>query len=458
MVQSIEDVRRRHQGSSGVRVPPHNLQAEESLLGAMLLSGDAIAACTEVRLSSEDFYKPAHGHVFAAVSGLYARGVPADPVTVADELRRDGLLEAIGGPATLISLQAGTPSIGNASRYARIVEEHALLRRLIRAGGDVCELGYSLPSDVTEAVDRAEALLFDVAQNRVTQSISPLVDVLSRQLDHLEALAERGQQITGVPTGYMDLDRRLAGLQPSNLVVIGGRPGMGKTSLALGIASHAAMEVGAKVLVFSLEMSERELGQRLLAAEARVDSTRLRNGDLSGNDWTKLSQAVGRLSDAPISIDDNPHLTVMELRAKARRHKSAHGLDLIIIDYLQLMAGRAGAENRTLEVSEVSRGLKLLARELDVPVVALSQLSRGLESRADKRPMLSDLRDSGGIEQDSDVVIFCYRDEFYNAESPDRGTAELIVAKQRNGPTGTSRVAFLNHYARFVNMATGSSI
>ena len=455
MVQSIDDVRRRHQGSSGARVPPHNLQAEESLLGAMLLSGDAIAATTEVRLSSEDFYKPAHGHIYAAVSGLYARGLPADPVTVADELRRDGLLEAIDGPATLISLQAGTPAIGNASRYARIVEEHALLRRLIRAGGDVCELGYSLPSDVTEAVDRAESLLFNVAQNRVTQSISPLVDVLSRQLDHLEALVERGQQITGVPTGYVDLDRQLAGLQPSNLIIIGGRPGMGKTSLALGIASHAAMEVGAKVLVFSLEMSERELGQRLLAAEARVDSTRLRNGDLSGTDWNKLSQAVGRLSNAPISIDDDPHLTVMELRAKARRHKSAHGLDLIIIDYLQLMAGRPGAENRTLEVSEVSRGLKLLARELDVPVVALSQLSRGLESRADKRPMLSDLRDSGGIEQDSDVVIFCYRDEFYNQESSDNGTAELIVAKQRNGPTGTSRLAFLSHYARFVNMAKG---
>ena len=453
MVSSIDDVRRRQQGSSGARVPPHNLAAEESLLGAMLLSGDAIAAAAEVRLGAEDFYKPAHGHVFAALGAIYARGDAADPVTVAEELHRAGNLETIGGPATLISLQAGTPSIGNAARYARIVEEHALLRRLIRAGGDVCELGYSLPTDVTEAVDRAEALLFDVAQNRVTQSISPITDVLARQLDHLELLAERGQQITGVPTGYIDLDRRLSGLQPSNLIVIGGRPGTGKTSLALGIAANAAMEVGAKVLLFSLEMSERELGQRLLSAEARVDSTRLRNGDLRGTDWTQLSQAIGRLGAADISIDDDPHRTVMELRAKARRHKSAHGLDLIVIDYLQLMAGRPGAENRTLEVSEVSRGLKLLARELDVPVVALSQLSRGLESRADKRPMLSDLRDSGGIEQDSDVVIFLFRSELYDPDSPDKGTAEVIVAKHRSGATGTSRLAFLEKYARFANMA-----
>lgn len=454
MPNSIDDVRRRSQGSSGTRVVPHNLQAEESLLGAMLLSSEAIAAATEVHLGADDFYKPAYAHVYAAITALYGRGDPADPVTVSEELNREGRLDAIGGPATLITLQAGTPSIGNASRYARIVEEHALLRRLIRAGGDVCELGYSLPSDVTDAVDRAETLLFDVAQHRVTQSISPISDVMSRQLDHLEILAERGAQITGVPTGYVDLDRRLAGLQPSNLIVVGGRPGTGKTSLALGMAAYAAMSAGVKVLVFSLEMSERELGQRLLSAEARVDSTRLRNGDLSSTDWNKLSQAVGRLAAAPISIDDNPQLSVMELRAKARRHKSAHGLDLIIVDYLQLMAGRPGAENRTLEVSEVSRGLKLLARELNVPVVALSQLSRGLESRADKRPMLSDLRDSGGIEQDSDVVMFCYRDELYNRDSPDRGTAELIIAKHRNGPTGTSRLAFLDHYALFANMAT----
>lgn len=453
MVSSIDDVRRRQQGSSGARVPPHNLAAEESLLGAMLLSGDAIAAAAEVRLAPEDFYKPAHGHVFAAIGAIYARGDAADPVTVAEELHRAGHLETIGGPATLIGLQAGTPSIGNAARYARIVEEHALLRRLIRAGGDVCELGYSLPTDVTGAVDRAEALLFEVAQNRVTQSISPITDVLARQLDHLELLAERGQQITGVPTGYVDIDRRLSGLQPSNLIVIGGRPGTGKTSLALGIAANAAMDAGAKVLVFSLEMSERELGQRLLSAEARVDSTRLRNGDLRGTDWTKLSQAIGRLGAADISIDDDPHLTVMELRAKARRHKSAKGLDLIVIDYLQLMAGRPGVENRTLEVSEVSRGLKLLARELNVPVVALSQLSRGLESRADKRPMLSDLRDSGGIEQDSDVVMFLFRSELYDPDSPDKGTAEVIVAKHRSGSTGTERLAFLEKYARFANMA-----
>lgn len=453
MVQSIDNARRRHNGSSGARVPPHNLQAEESLLGAMLLSKEAIADAVEAHVSPDSFYKPAHGHVFDALTTLYAQGEACDPVTVADALTRAGLLEMIGGPAILISLQAGTPSIGNAGRYARIVEEHALLRQLVRVGGDIAEIGYSLPDDVDEAMDAAEAAVFAVAERRVVDTTLNMRSLLSHELDHLEALGDRGSDITGVPTGFLDFDRETAGLQASNFIVIGGRPGMGKTSFSLGIAANAALEHQVPVLVFSLEMGHREITERLLCSEARVDSTRMRNGKLLESDWPKISHAVGRLGDAPIYIDDNPRLTILEIRAKARRQKAREGLGLIIIDYIQLMSGRANAENRQVEVAEISRGLKILARELQVPVVALSQLSRGLESRADKRPILSDLRETGSLEQDADLVVFLYRDEVYNRDTPDRGTAEVIVAKHRNGPTGISTLAFLNQYTRFVNMA-----
>jgi len=833
MAQSVEDARRRRQQASGVtRVPPHNLAAEESLLGAMLLSRDAIVAAIEVQLNPDDFYKPAHGHIYDAITSLYAQGEPADPVTVAEELRRAGVLDAIGGGAVLLSLQAGTPAIGNATRYAHIVEEHALLRRLIGVAGDIAEIGYGLPDDVPAAIDEAEALVFEVAQRRVTDSMAPIRDLLERHLDHIEALYERNQDITGVPTGFVDLDKQLAGLQPSNLVIVGARPGMGKalavdtpiptptgwttmgdlrpgdrvidaegrpcrvtyatpvmvdhrcyevtfddgsslvadadhqwfaydfpawkshrdqqyracrpaknpalardqsarrrsprivttqqmldegihacgdrrpnwyvpltkpldlanvdlpvdpyvlgcwlgdgsssgsamtigeadaahfraeftaagyafdrrsrlqwaavpiagkgawqgyrgplrvltrelrsagllggtgkhipevylrasiaqrvallqglldtdghmagqgivelcladehllrqarelvcslghkpapirersvrlpdgrltrawrlrwtpldpvfrlerkacvfaaahsrrrsgriarravtsiipvpsvpvrcitvdspehlylagesmipthnTSFALGLAAHAALEASEPVLLFSLEMSHQELTQRLLCSEARVDATRMRNGRLLEADWPKISHAVGRLAEAQIYIDDNPRLTVMEIRAKARRLKSREGLGMIVVDYLQLMTGRVNSENRQVEVSEISRGLKILARELEVPVVALSQLSRNLENRADKRPILADLRESGSLEQDADIVIFLYRDELYNRESPDRGTAEIIVAKHRNGPTGVTHLAFLDHYTRFANMARG---
>jgi replicative DNA helicase len=453
MVQSIEDARRRQQASSSKpRVPPHDLQAEESLLGAMLLSRDAIVDAVEI-CRAGDFYKPAHGHVFDAVTSLYGRGEPVDPVTVADELRRAGLLDAVGGPAALLSLQVGTPAISNAARYARIVEEHALLRRLIGVAGEIAELGYDVPEDVSAAVDRAESMVFEVAQRRVTDTTKPLRELLAASLDRLEALYDRGEAITGVPTGFTDLDERLSGLQPSNLVIVGARPAMGKTSFALNIAAHAAMDAQVPVLVFSLEMSHLEITQRLICAEARVEATRMRNGRLHDSDWTKISHAVGRLGEAPIYIDDNPMITVMDIRAKARRLKSREGLGLVVIDYLQLMSGRSNAENRQVEISEISRGLKILARELQVPVVALSQLSRQLEMRADKRPQLADLRESGALEQDADVVMFLYRDEVYNHESPDRGTAEVIVSKHRSGPTGVTQLAFLDHYTKFANMA-----
>ena len=452
MVQSIDEARRRQRGGGAGRVPPHNLEAEESLLGAMLLSRDAIASAVET-CSADDFYKPAHGHVFEAITSLYGQGEPADPVTVADELRRADLLEAIGGPAILVSLQANTPATSNAARYARIVEEHALLRRLIGVAGEIAEMGYSVPEDVEHVVDQAETLVFQVAQRRTSDTLRPIKELLEDSLDRLEALFGRGETITGVPTGYLDLDEQLAGLQPSNLVIVGARPGMGKTSFALGMVANAAMEANTPVLFFSLEMSHSEISQRLLCAEARVDATRMRNGRLQESDWPKITHAIGRLAEAPIYVDDNPNVTVMDIRAKARRMKSRDGLGLVVVDYLQLMTGRSRAENRQVEVSEISRSLKILARELEVPVVALSQLSRNLEMRADKRPLLADLRESGSLEQDADVVMFIYRDELYDPESSDRGTAEIIVAKHRSGPTGKTQLAFLDHYTRFANMA-----
>jgi replicative DNA helicase len=459
MIRPIENARRYQQAAAeprqvlGDRVPPYNLPAEESVIGAMLLSRDAIAAAVET-CGSADFYKPAHGHVFEAIVSLYGQGEPADPVTVADELRRAGLLEAAGGITALLSLQASTPATANAGRYARIVEEHALLRRLIAVANEIAELGYSMPEDIASTIDRAESMVFEVAERRVTDSLMPLKELLSDSLDRLERLYERGESITGVPTGYTDLDERLSGLQPSSLVIIGARPSMGKTAMALGIAANAAMDGHVPVLFFSLEMSHSEVTQRLLCSEARVDATRVRNGRLHESDWPKISKAIGRLGEAELFIDDNPNVTVMEIRAKARRLKSrVGGLGLIIVDYLQLMSGRNSAENRQVEVSEISRGLKILARELEVPVVALSQLSRNLETRADKRPVLADLRESGSIEQDADVVMFIYRDEIYNSESADRGTAEIIISKHRNGPTGTSQLAFLDHCTRFANMA-----
>lgn len=455
MAARLDDLDQQQRRSTPGRVPPHDLQAEESLLGAMMLSATAIADAAGV-VTASDFYKPAHGHVYDAVHTLYASGQPVDAVTVADELRRANLLEAIGGPAVLAQIMASTPATTNAGRYATIVEEYALLRRLISVSGEIAELGYSVPEDVTKALDRAESLIYEVNEKRVTDSTKKLSQMLSENLDHLEKLYEKGDAITGTPTGYLDLDSLLSGLQKSALVVVGARPAMGKTSFALGMVAHAALEAQRPVLFFSLEMSNLELSQRLLCAEARVDSTRVRNGQLQEDDWKKISRAMGRLAEAPIWIDDNPNLTIMEIRAKARRLKSQIGdLGVIVIDYLQLMTGRSNAENRQVEVSELSRGLKILARELETPVVALSQLSRGLEMRADKRPMLADLRESGSIEQDSDVVMFIFREEIYDPKPENAGQAEIIVAKHRSGPTGVVQLAFLPQYTRFANMARG---
>src|SRR5436305_2165310 len=398
--------------SGGGRVPPHNIEAEESLIGAMLLSKDAIASAVE-SVNPEDFYKPAHGHLFDAIQTLYGRGEPVDPVTVAEELRRADLLEALGGKQAILRIQVGTPAAANAAHYAKIVEEHALLRRLISVAGEISEMGYEMPDDVTNTLDRAETLVFEVANRRLASSLKGIYPALQESLEQLEALFERdGSTTTGVPSGFVDLDEVLLGFQPSNLIVVAARPGQGKTSFALGAASHVALETRKPVVFFSMEMGYLELTQRMLASEAGVNSRLLRTGRIPESDWTKISHAVGRLAEAPFYIDDNAHLTVMEMRAKCRRLKAMHGdLGLVVVDYLQLMSTPRRSENRQVEVSELSRGLKILARDLETPVMALSPLTRSLESRPDQPPMLADLRESGSIEQDADVVCFIYRDD-----------------------------------------------
>ncbi len=437
------------------QVPPHNLEAEASLLGAMLLTKDAIVDASQI-VDSGHFYKPLHQAVFESVRSLYDRGEPVDVITVSDELKRAGHDENVAGTGMLMALSAGTPAASNATQYARIVYEHAVLRKLITTAHEIAQMGYSQPDDVEQVVDEAESMVFDLAQGRVTDSLASVHVLLGETLDDIEKLYERGDTITGTPTGYFDLDRMTAGLQPSNLVVVGARPAMGKTSFALGMAAHAAMVEQRNVILFSLEMSKIELTKRLLCSEGKVDATKIRSGNLKDNDWTQLAQAMGRLGDANLWIDDDPNITVMDIRAKSRRLKSKVGdIGMIVIDYLQLMTGRTSAENRQVEVAEISRGLKILARELECPVIALSQLSRTLEQRADKRPILADLRESGAIEQDADVVMFLYRDEVYNADSADIGQAEVLIAKHRSGPTGVVRLAWLPHYTKFANMARG---
>ncbi|MDA2960232.1 MAG: replicative DNA helicase [Actinomycetota bacterium] len=438
---------------SGSRVPPHNLEAEESVLGALMLDRNAIGTVSEMGLMPADFYRPAHQHIYDAVRALYSSSSPVDVVTVADELRRAGLLADVGGSEALHELQNTTPAISSVGHYAKIVQDTAMLRRLIMVAGDIAEIAYNEPSDVAAALDDAESKVFAVAEERVTDSVRNVSDLWPEVLDNLEKTYERGDTITGVATGFNDLDELLSGLQPNALYIVGARPAMGKTAFGLGIASHVAQHSGLPVMFFSLEMGHHELTQRILSAEARVDSTKLRTGKLTEADWPKIGRAIGRL-EVPMFLDDNPRVTVMEIRAKARRIKAKYGdLGLIVVDYLQLMTSGGQAENRQLEVSEMSRNLKILARELEVPIIALSQLSRRLEDRSDKRPMLADLRESGSLEQDADVVMFLYRDEVYNSDSSDKGSAEVIIAKHRSGPIGTKRLVFLGQYTRFDNAA-----
>jgi replicative DNA helicase len=432
------------------RVPPHSVEAEESVLGAMLLSETSISDVLE-KLRSDDFYKPAHRRIFESVVSLFGRGEAVDSVTAAEELRRAGALEEVGGKPYLFHLVNSVPAASNASYYARIVEETALLRRMIEATQQAAAMAFESSDDVDNIVDQVEQMIFSVAQRRLGDRFAHIRDLLHEHLEQVEALQLRGASVTGVPSGFIDLDNLTSGLQPSNLVIVAARPSFGKTSFALNIAQQAATEHGVPVAIFSLEMSKMELVQRLVCAEALVDVHKLRTGNLSDQDWSRLATAVGRLADAPVYIDDTEAVTVLEIRAKARRLKQKHGLGLVIVDYLQLMSGPRRSENRQQEISEISRSLKILARELEVPVIAVSQLSRAVEARQDKRPMLADLRESGAIEQDADLVIFIYRDEVYNPDSPDKGTVEILLSKHRNGPVGRLKLTFLQNYTKFAS-------
>ena len=457
MAQIIHTLTRRTP-ASGARVPPHNLQAEESLLGAMLLSPDAIGAGIEAQLRADDFYKPSHGDIYDAMTSLYTQGQPADPVTVSEVLQRSDLLEGIGGPATLISLQAGTPAIGNAARYAQIVHEHSLLRRLIAAAGEIADRGYDLPTDVGQLIDEAESLVFAVAERRMGESVVDFDTALHEAINLLEARyqADAGDVI-GLPLGWPDVDKVLLGLQPQSLYVVAAAPGHCKTTFALNAATHVATVVRRPVVFFSLEMSRAALTQRVLASEARIDRTRIRTGKLEEQDWAKFSQAVGRLKGAPLIIDETSSCTLLHMRARCRRVRARFGnLALVVVDYLQLMTSTGRAENRQVEVAQFSRGLKLLAKDLDVPVLVAAQVNRNVDHRLDKRPMLSDLKESGAIEADSDAVICLYRDELYNEQSPDRGRVEILLRKHREGGTvgpGKLHLAYLGQWSRLASIA-----
>jgi replicative DNA helicase len=439
-------------GDEFERTPPHDIAAEQCVLGGMLLSKDAISDVLDV-IKSGDFYRPAHQIVYDIVLDLYGRGEPADAVTVAAELTRRGDIARMGGAPYLHTLIASVPTAANAGYYARIVRERSILRRLVEVGTRIVQLGYSGDGDADELVDRAEAEIYGVTDRRVSEDYAPLSEIMPGALDEIEAISSRDGSLTGVPTGFADLDALTNGLHPGQMVVIAARPAIGKSTLALDLARAAAIHGGLTTVVFSLEMSRNEITMRLLSAEARVSLQAMRTGKLGDDDWTRLARRMSEVADSPLFIDDSPNMSMMEIRAKCRRLKQRHDLRMVIVDYLQLMSSPKRVENRQQEVSELSRSLKLLAKELGVPVVALSQLNRGPEQRSDKRPMLSDLRESGSIEQDSDMVILLHREDAYEPESPRAGEADFIVAKHRNGPTTTVTVAFQGHYSRFVDMA-----
>jgi replicative DNA helicase len=435
------------------KVPPHNLEAEESLLGAMLISRDAIAEAQEI-VKAEDFYRQSNSKIFDAIMELYIQGEPADPITLAEALKKKGILEDVGGKLYIHTLISGVPTAANARHYAEIVGRNATLRNLIRAATEIAALGYEVPEDLEAAIDRAESLIFGVSRKRVSERFIALKDLCTETWEHIEKLAEAGVQVTGLATGFGDLDQLTSGLQRSDLIVVAGRPSMGKTSFVLSIAQNVALNLRVPVAIFSLEMSRSQLAQRFMSSEARVNAQNLRTGNLKDEDLSRLVSALDRLSEAPIFVDDSPSISSVEIRAKARRLMAKYELGLVIVDYLQLMQGSRRAENRQQEISEISRSLKILGRELSIPIIAVSQLSRGVEQRGgDKRPLLADLRESGAIEQDADLVIFIYRDELYNSDTDDRGVAEVIIRKHRNGPVGTVRLAFLEHYTKFANLA-----
>ena len=439
--------------SHAAPVPPQNLDAEESVLGAMMLSPGAIGAVSEI-LDAGDFYRESHAKIYRAALSLYARGEPVDAITLVDVLEERSELEDAGGRTRIHELAALVPAAANAAHYARIVREMATLRGLIRTGQEIARLGWERPGETDVLVDRAEQILFDLSQDRVTTEFAHIDQLLKESFERITQLYEAGADVTGTATGFKELDRLTSGFQPGNLVIVAARPSMGKSALGLCMAANLAVREGVPVGIFTLEMSKSEVTQRLMCSEAKVESQRLRTGKLAVDDWPRLTAACDKLAKAPIYVDDTGSINLMEIRSKARRLKSLEpNLGLIVIDYLQLMTSGVTAENRVQEVSQISRSLKVLARDLDVPILAMSQLSRAVEQRHDKRPILSDLRESGSIEQDADLVMFIYRDEYYNDESDQQGIAEVNVAKHRNGPTDGIKLSFLKRYAKFSDLA-----
>lgn len=434
------------------RIPPHSKEAEQSILGSVLQHPNSLPKIINT-LNPEDFYLNAHKVIYEGLVSLFDKNEPQDLITINHFLKKNNKLETSGGPAYLASLSDQVPLASNLVYYAKIVREKSILRQLIATTSEIGIRCYEEQDEVEKLLDEVEQTIFDISRDQGDKYFQPLNKIISSTFEKVTVLAERKELITGVPTGFEQLDKMTSGLQPSDLIIMAGRPSMGKTALAMNMVQNTALNHNVGVAVFSLEMSDTQLGLRLLCAQSRVDSHDLRTGFIKDQDWPKLTRAAGELSNASIFIDDTPSLSVLEMRAKARRLKSEHNIGLVVVDYLQLMRGKA--ESREQEISEISRSLKAMAKELDIPVIALSQLNRGLESRTDKRPQLADLRESGAIEQDADVICFIYRDEVYNKseDNPKKGLAELIIGKQRNGPTGTVELAFIGKYTTFENLA-----
>lgn len=434
-----------------VKVPPHDIEAEQAVIGSMLTDQEAVYAAIE-RLKPEDFYREDNKQIYTAILNIYNKAEPIDIITLKAELSSMGKLDAVGGLEYIVELPEKVPTTANVDRYIKIVEEKSLLRNLIRAANEILSSGYAQEDDVENIVDHAEKKIFDVMQKKSQKGYTTIKDVLVESFTKLEELYNQKEHITGVPTGFAELDKKTAGLHGSELILIAARPAMGKSAFALNIGSYAATRANVPVAIFSLEMSKEQVGNRILCSEALVDSNNVRTGELNDEELGKLAETSGELSQAPIYIDDTPGISVMEIRAKCRKLKLEKNIGLVIIDYLQLIQGSGKTSSREQEIAEISRSLKILAKEIEVPVIALSQLSRAVEARPDHRPMLSDLRESGSIEQDADIVMFLYRDDYYNEDSEKKNIAEVIIAKQRAGSTGTVELAWLGKYTKFANL------
>lgn len=435
------------------RIPPQSIEAEQSVLGSMLIDKEVVPVVMEI-LKPEDFYRPDHREIYSVIIELFDKAQPIDLITVSERLKLHGKLELVGGLEYLSYIATEVPTTANVKHYSKIVEEKSLLRKLIKASSDIIDLGFSASEEVSYILDRAEQSVFDILQKRSSQGFVPIKDVLVDTFNNLEELYNNKGNVTGIPTGFTDLDYKTSGLHNSDLILIAARPAMGKTAFALNLAQNAAVHSHVPVVIFSLEMSKDQLVNRILCSEAMVDSNKMKTGKLEDNDWQKVAEALAPLSEAPIFIDDTPGVSITEIRAKCRRLKLEHNLGLVVIDYLQLMqgSGKSKGENRQQEISEISRSLKILAKEINVPVICLSQLSRAPEARTDHRPILSDLRESGAIEQDADIVMFLYRDDYYNPETDKKNIAEVIIAKHRNGSTGTVELIWLGQYTKFANL------